>query len=142
MNGSLTLLDDNLLYIAFSIIGISSKNDQKMKFRGRGGAHCPIRSLSRELFFVTTIEWRKMFFVTARKCFCCNSKAKHEPLCSSAFLTIIIKLHHITLPQVEDKKKRRRPRRSQSERRVRNRTLTERDVKHLERHLSMKRTIR
>jgi len=44
--------------------------------------------------------------------------------------------------QVEDKKKRRRPRRSQSERRVRNRTLTERDVKHLERHLSMKRTIR
>ena len=37
MNGSLTLLDDNLLYIAFSIIGISSKNDQKMKFRGRGG---------------------------------------------------------------------------------------------------------
>ena len=42
MNGSLTLLDDNLLYIAFSIIGISSKNDQKMKFRGRGGANCPI----------------------------------------------------------------------------------------------------
>ena len=36
MNGSLTLLDDNLLYIAFSIIGLSSKNDQKMKFRGRG----------------------------------------------------------------------------------------------------------
>jgi len=43
--------------------------------------------------------------------------------------------------QVEQRK-RRRPRRSQSERRVRNRTLTERDVKHLERHLSMKRTIR
>ena len=42
MNGSLTLLDDNLLYIAFSIIGISSKNDQKMKFRGRGGANGPI----------------------------------------------------------------------------------------------------
>ena len=37
MNGSLTLLDDNLLYIAFSIIGISSKNEQEMKFRGRGG---------------------------------------------------------------------------------------------------------
>ena len=36
MNGSLTLLDDNLLYIAFSIIGISSKNEQEMKFRGRG----------------------------------------------------------------------------------------------------------
>lgn len=43
--------------------------------------------------------------------------------------------------QVEQRK-RRRPRRSQSERRVRNRTLTDRDVKHLERHLSMKRTIR
>lgn len=42
----------------------------------------------------------------------------------------------------KEQKKRRRPRRSQSERRVRNRTLTERDVKHLERHLSMKRTIR
>merc|ERR1711936_400029 len=41
-----------------------------------------------------------------------------------------------------EQRKRRRPRRSQSERRVRNRTLTERDVKHLERHLSMKRTIR
>ena len=41
MNGSLTLLDDNLLYIAFSIIGISSKNDQKMKFSGRGGAIVP-----------------------------------------------------------------------------------------------------
>jgi len=40
------------------------------------------------------------------------------------------------------KQKRRKPRRSQSERRVRNRTLTESDVKHLERHLSMKRTIR
>merc|ERR1719192_732937 len=35
----------------------------------------------------------------------------------------------------KEQKKRRRPRRSQSERRVRNRTLTERDVKHLERHL-------
>ena len=44
MNGSLTLLDDNLLYIAFSIIGISSKNEQEMKFRGRGEGHCPIRS--------------------------------------------------------------------------------------------------
>ena len=51
MNGSLTLLDDNLLYIAFSIIGISSKNEQEMKFRGRGGgAHRPIRSLSRFVF--------------------------------------------------------------------------------------------
>ena len=40
------------------------------------------------------------------------------------------------------KQRRRKPRRSQSERRVRNRTLTESDVKHLERHLSMKRTIR
>ena len=47
MNGSLTLLDDNLLYIAFSIIGISSKNEQEMKFRGRGVGHYPIRSLSR-----------------------------------------------------------------------------------------------
>ena len=46
MNGSLTLLDDNLLYIAFSIIGISSKNEQEMKFRGRGEGHCPTRSLS------------------------------------------------------------------------------------------------
>ena len=46
MNGSLTLLDDNLLYIAFSIIGISSKNEQEMKFRGRGVGHYPIRSLS------------------------------------------------------------------------------------------------
>ena len=32
------------LCIAFGIIGISSKNDQKMKFRGRGVGHCPIRS--------------------------------------------------------------------------------------------------
>ena len=71
------------------------------------------------------------------KCFWCNWVTLH--LC---FAKIIIKLHDLTLPQVEDKKKRRRPRRSQSERRVRNRTLTERDVKHLERHLSMKRTIR
>ena len=46
MNGSLTLLDDNLLYIAFSIIGISSKNEQEMKFRGRGVGHYPTRSLS------------------------------------------------------------------------------------------------
>jgi len=45
-------------------------------------------------------------------------------------------------PEKEKGKKRRRPRRSRSERRVRNRTLTEQDVKHLERHLSMKRTIR
>ena len=30
-------------------IGISSKNDQKMKFSGRGVGHCPIRSLSRDL---------------------------------------------------------------------------------------------
>ena len=51
MNGSLTLLDDNLLYIAFSIIGISSKNDQKMKFSGRGVGHCPIRSLSHLKFY-------------------------------------------------------------------------------------------
>ena len=85
----------------------------------------------RELFFVTTIE-KNVFGATANP----------ESLCSSVLLKTIIKLHHITLPQVEDKKKRRRPRRSQSERRVRNRTLTERDVKHLERHLSMKRTIR
>ena len=46
MNGSLTLLDDNLLYIAFSIIGISSKNEQEMKFRGRGGGQLPNRSLN------------------------------------------------------------------------------------------------
>ena len=40
----------------------------------------------------------------------------------------------------EARGRRRKPRRSQSERRVR--TLTEKDVKHLERHLSLKRTIR
>ena len=44
MNGSLTLLDDNLLYIAFSIIGLSGKNEQKMKFRGRGVGQRPNRS--------------------------------------------------------------------------------------------------
>ena len=38
----------------------------------------------------------------------------------------------------KEQKKRRRPRRSQSERRVRNRTLTERDVKHLERRVGLK----
>ena len=46
MNGSLTLLDDNLLYIAFSIIGLSGKNEQKMKFRGRGVGQRPNRSLN------------------------------------------------------------------------------------------------
>ena len=46
MNGSLTLLDDNLLYIAFSIFGLSGKNEQKMKFRGRGVVHLPNRSLN------------------------------------------------------------------------------------------------
>ena len=46
MIGSLTLLDDNLLYIAFSIIGLSGKNEQKMKFRGRGVVHLPNRSLN------------------------------------------------------------------------------------------------
>ena len=45
----------------------------------------------------------------------------------------------IRLFQAEkEQKKRRRPRRSQSERRVRNRTLTERDVKHLERRVGLK----
>ena len=48
MNGSLTLLDDNLLYIAFSIIGLSGKNEQKMKFRGRGVGHLPNRSLNQD----------------------------------------------------------------------------------------------
>ena len=55
MNGSLTLLDDNLLYIAFSIIGISSKNEQEMKFRGRGEGHCPIRSFYRIILNNLTI---------------------------------------------------------------------------------------
>ena len=49
MNGSLTLLDDNLLYIAFSIIGLSGKNEQKMKFRGRGVGQKPNRSLNPRL---------------------------------------------------------------------------------------------
>ena len=62
MNGSLTLLDDNLLYIAFSIIGISSKNDQKMKFSGRGEGHCPIRSLS--LYFYSTCTNTSTFFAS------------------------------------------------------------------------------
>ena len=44
MKGSLTLWDDSLLYIAFSIIGLSGKNEQKMKFRGRGVGHLPKRS--------------------------------------------------------------------------------------------------
>ena len=46
MKGSLTLWDDNLLYIAFSIIGLSGKNEKKMKFRGRGVDHLPNRSLN------------------------------------------------------------------------------------------------
>ena len=60
MNGSLTLLDDNLLYIAFSIIGISSKNEQKMKFSGRGVGHCPIRSFYRNLAKTRTAVTRSV----------------------------------------------------------------------------------
>ena len=34
MKGLLTLWDDGLLYIAFSLIGISGKNDQELKIWG------------------------------------------------------------------------------------------------------------
>ena len=47
MKGSLTLWDNSLLYKAFSIIGLSGKNEQKMKFGGRGVGHLPKRSLNR-----------------------------------------------------------------------------------------------
>ena len=54
-------------------------------------------------------------------------------------LRSILRRLSIRLFQAEkEQKKRRRPRRSQSERRVRNRTLTERDVKHLERRVGLK----
>ena len=46
MKGSLTLWDHSLLYIAFSIIELSGKNEQKMKFLGRGVGHLPKRSLN------------------------------------------------------------------------------------------------
>ena len=49
MNGSLTLLDDNLLYIAFSIIGLSGKNNQEMKFGGRWVGESPKRSMNLDL---------------------------------------------------------------------------------------------
>ena len=46
MKGSLTLWDHSLLYIAFSIIGLSGKNEQKMKFGGRGVGQSPKRSMN------------------------------------------------------------------------------------------------
>ena len=52
--------------------------------------------------------------------------------------SILRRLSIILFQAEKEQKKRRRPRRSQSERRVRNRTLTERDVKHLERRVGLK----
>lgn len=52
--------------------------------------------------------------------------------------SILRRLSNILFQAEKEQKKRRRPRRSQSERRVRNRTLTERDVKHLERRVGLK----
>ena len=46
MKGSLTLWDDSLLYIAFSIIGLSGKNEQEMKFGDRGVGEYPKRLMN------------------------------------------------------------------------------------------------
>ena len=65
MNGSLTLLDDNLLYIAFSISGLSGKNEQKMKFRGRGVGQRPNRSLNHDDVYIEDCKGE-------RKCVFCE----------------------------------------------------------------------
>ena len=77
MNGSLTLLDDNLLYIAFSIIGLSGKNEQKMKFRGRGVGQRPNRSLNHDDVYIEDCKGEGQ-----QKCVFCESRLLHFVHCN------------------------------------------------------------